>query len=184
MNIATVVAIVIAILAIAVAAWAVLERQKTLRLRKRFGPEYDRLSQAEGSSRQAETILENREKRVAKYHIRSLNSSQAERFAREWRTVQEHFVDDPSKAVAEADQLIDQAMQARGYPVDDFERQAADLSVDYPEVVEHYRAAHAIDIRDDHGLANTEDLRSAMRHYHALFEQVIGVKTVHHQEVH
>jgi hypothetical protein len=91
-------------------------------------------------------------------------------------------VDDPRKAVAEADQLIDEAMAARGYPISDFEAQAEDLSVDYPQVVAHYRAAHEIDLRQNREHADTEALRKAMRHYHALFEQVIGAEAVHYQE--
>jgi hypothetical protein len=82
--------------------------------------------------------------------------------------------------MAEADQLIDDAMKARGYPISDFEAQAADLSVDYPAVVEDYRAAHEIDLRQNKERAETEELRRAMQHYHMLFEQVIGADILHH----
>ena len=177
----TVVAIVVAVLAIAIAIWALLQWQKTRHLRTRFGPEYEREVRREGNTGKAENVLERREKRVAKYNIRKLTPPETDQFASEWRGVQEHFVDNPRQAVSEADRLIDAAMNARGYPVSDFEAQAADLSVDYPVVVEHYRAAHAIDIGRS---VNTEELRNAMRHYHELFDQIIGINSVHqHEEV-
>jgi hypothetical protein len=177
-----IVAIVIAILAIVLAVWAVFELRKIRRLKSKFGPEYDRVVQNEGDLRHAQTILENREKRVSRYHVRLLTPQEIERFAIEWRNVQEQFVDDPRMALSRADQLINEAMKARGYPISDFEAQAADLSVDYPAVVEHYRAAHAIDLRRSNGQVDTEELRKAMRHYHALFEKVIESGTSNHQE--
>jgi hypothetical protein len=177
-----IIAFAIAILAIVFAICALLEVRKTRRLRSKFGPEYDRAVQNEGGLRDAELALEQREKRVSKYKIRPLSPSETSHFAKEWRGVQEHFVDNPRKAVAEADQLIDEAMKSRGYPVIDFEAQASDLSVDYPMVVEHYRAAHEIDQNGER--ADTEWLRKAMQHYHVLFEQIIGADTpLHAQEV-
>jgi hypothetical protein len=119
-----IVALAIAILAIVLAIWALLEVQKTRRLRSKFGPEYDRAVQNEREPRDAEAILEQREKRVARYKIRPLSPRETSRFAEEWRVVQEHFVDNPRKAVTEADNLIDDAMKSRGYPVTDFEAQA------------------------------------------------------------
>jgi hypothetical protein len=167
-----VVALAIAILAIILAIWALMETQKTRHLRSRFGPEYDRAVRNERDLRDAEVALEQREKRVSKYKIRPLSPRETSHFAEEWRVVQEHFVDNPRKAVAEADRLIGDAMKSRGYPVTDFEAQANDLSVDYPMVVEHYRAAH--EIGENGGRADTEELRKAMQHYHVLFEEVIG----------
>ena len=164
--------LVIALLAIAFAVWALLEVRKTRRLRSKFGPEYDRAVQNERGLRDAQINLERREKRVSRYKIRPLSPRETSHFAHEWRVVQEHFVDNPRKAVAEADQLIDEAMKSRGYPVTDFEAQASDLSVDYPMVVEHYRAAHEIDQNGER--ADTEKLRKAMQHYHVLFGQIIG----------
>jgi hypothetical protein len=117
MSSATAILIVVVIVALAVAAWALIQRQKTRRLRGKYGPEYDRLAQQENSPRRAESILEEREKRVAKFQIRSLREDQRERFAAEWRTVQEKFVDDPRGAVSDADRLINEALKARGYPM-------------------------------------------------------------------
>jgi len=183
LTLIAVIALVISLVAIAFALWALMEVRKTRRLRLKFGPEYDRALQSERDARHAEANLEKREKRVSKYNIRLLNPGEKERFAERWRAVQERFVDNPRIAVAEADRLIDEAMKARGYPISDFEAQAADLSVDYPVVVEHYRAAHEIDLRQNGGRANTEDLRRAMQQYRALFEEVIGTDvTEHHQE--
>jgi hypothetical protein len=179
-NPITIVALVIAILAFAIAIWALFESQKTRRLRSKFGPEYDRAVQRERDPARAEALLEQREKRVSKYKIHPLSPRETERFESEWQMVQEHFVDSPRNAVGEAEHLIDEAMKTRGYPISDFEAQAADLSVDYPMVVEHYRAAHAIDIRQNRAPLNTEELRKAMRHYRVLFEQVIGARSIHH----
>ena len=181
----TVVLIVVVIIALLIAAWALLDRQKGRRLRAKYGPEYDRLAQQERSEHRATAILQQREKRVAKYQIRSLNEQERAGLAAEWRVVQEHFVDNPRGAVADADRLIDQALKARGYPVAEFEQQAADLSVQYPGVVDNYRKAHAIAIEDRSGSATTEQLRQAMQHYRSLFEDVLGTKVMHteHEEV-
>jgi hypothetical protein len=65
-------------------------------------------------------------------------------------------------------------MSTRGYPVSDFEQRAADISVDHPLVMENYRTAHAIAVRQTQGHANTEDLRQAMIHYRTLFEDLVG----------
>ena len=175
-------AMVIAIFAIALAVWTLLELRKVRHLKSKFGPEYDRLVRSERDPRDAQTILENREKRVLRYHILPLSPQEAERFAMKWRNVQEQFVDDPGRAVAQASQLIDDAMKDRGYPISDFEAQSADLSVDYPAVVEHYRSAHDITLRHAGGRVDTEELRYAMQHYHALFESVIGNGTPRHYE--
>jgi len=143
MDNGTAIAIIVAIAAILVATWLYLDRRKTRRLRSKFGPEYDRTVQTQPSARQAERVLQSREKRVAKFNIRPLSRDEMERFTERWRKIQERFVDDPSGAVQMADQLINEALSARGYPMSDFEQQAADLSVDYPIVVDHYRAGHA-----------------------------------------
>ena len=172
MSITMVILIVIAVLAIAVAAWAYMQREKTLKLRNKYGPEYERLAEHEHSARKAETILATREQRVAKFNIRLLKPEEVARFSSDWRLVQEHFVDDPRESVGQADRLINEALKARGYPMADFEQQAADLSVDHPQVVDNYRKAHAIAAQG--AAASTEDLRIAMQHYRSLFEDVLG----------
>ncbi|HEX5228732.1 MAG TPA: hypothetical protein VFW44_13525 [Bryobacteraceae bacterium] len=185
MSSTTAILIVIAIVALAVAAWALIERQKTRRLRGKFGPEYDRLTAEKGNVRNAEHILEQREKRVARFQLRPLSDNERARFASEWRLVQERFVDDPRSAVSQADRLINEALEARGYPMGEFEQRSADLSVQYPYVVENYRKAHRIAVDDRREAVSTEQLRQAMQYYRSLFEDVLEMKvtTVEHEEV-
>ena len=185
MNTATVIVVIIAIVAIAVALWLYLQKEKTRKLRTRFGPEYDRLvEQHHGNARRAEAVLEDRTKRVSKFPIRALSHEEKDRFASEWRRVQEHFVDDPRMAVSQADALVNQALKSRGYPMGDFDQRAADLSVEHPMVVDNYRAAHALAIKDQHGEATTEELRRAMQHYRNLFEHILDTHVTEYEEVH
>jgi hypothetical protein len=177
---------IILVLAIAVSVLVgilVFQRQKTEKLKSRFGPEYDRIVDKEGSPRRAEAVLDARQKRVDKFQLRPLSREECDRFADEWHTVQERFVDDPRRAIAEADHLINEALRSRGYPMADFEQQAADISVEHPGVVEDYRTAHEIALRDRKGYASTEDLRLAMQHYRSLFENVLDTKLVHREDV-
>jgi hypothetical protein len=173
MSTATFILLVIAILAIAFGTWMYLQRERTRKLRNRFGPEYDRALTEHGGARRAEAILEEREKRVSKMHIRSLSAQERERFSAEWKKVQEGFVDDPRLAISLADRLVGEALVARGYVLGEFEQRAADISVDHPEVCNNYRAAHEIALRDERGQANTEDLRKAMQYYRLLFEGIL-----------
>jgi FtsZ-interacting cell division protein ZipA len=167
-------AIVVAIV-IAAVAWTYSQRQRRVHLRERFGPEYDRAVHEAGAPAKAEAILEDRARRVERLKIRTLSQEQADSFAREWRQIQAQFVDDPNGAVAAADHLVAQVMAARGYPLDDFETRAADLSVDHPRVVENYRTARAIALRRERGEAETEELRQAVVNYRALFEDLLEV---------
>lgn len=175
--------IVVAIIAVLVIVWAVVRQQRTAKLRRRFGPEYLRAVHDHGAKR-AESLLAEREKRVEKFSIRDLTLEERERFVSEWRIVQSRFVDDPQGAVVAADLLVEQLMQARGYPMSDFEQRAADISVGHPHVVDSYRAAHQIALRQQQGIANTEDLRNAIIYYRALFDELLQTTpTVHKKEV-
>ena len=167
--------IILCVMAVVLAAatWAVRATQRSNRLRRRFGPEYDRAVEHEGGRHHAEKVLEMRAKRVEHLHIHALTEAERARFKDAWRGDQARFVDDPSSAVVEADRLVGEVMAARGYPIDDFEQRTADISVDYPQVVENYRAAHRIAVRRERGDVDTEDLRRAMRHYRALFEALL-----------
>lgn len=165
-------AVVIVAIAIA-AAWWYSTRRRSEQLRESFGPEYERAVAEHGDTREGEVELTNRQKRVAGFDIRPLPAEQREAFSNEWRAVQARFVDDPSGAVAEADKLVGLAMAARGYPTGDFDQRAADVSVDHPQVVAHYRAAHDIAARDAEGHASTEDLRQAIVDYRALFADLL-----------
>jgi len=142
-------------------------------LRTHFGPEYSRLAEERGALA-AERELEERERRATKFHIRPLSADQKRQFVARWQGVQEEFVDHPKASVAHADDLLGEAMATRGYPVQDFEQRAADLSVEHPVVVQHYHEAHAIALRHRDGRATTEDLRQAMLHYRALFDEVVS----------
>jgi hypothetical protein len=171
-----VIGIVIAVLVIAVGAWAIFRIQNSRRLRSRFGPEYDHLVHREGDRTRAEAELAQREKRVKKLNIRDLTKEERTRFAEAWRERQSMFVENPHNAVAEADVLVTEAMNARGYPTTNFETQLADVSVDHARVVENYREAHRI--AEMGPRATTEDLRQAMIYYRQLFEDFIGTRVV------
>ena len=169
--------VLVAILAIALVAVVVMlmRQRRSQQLREGFGPEYERTIAETGDRRAAENELAERRERRDKLEIRELDPDARDRYAERWRAAQRHFVDQPAAAVAEADRLVAEVMRERGYPVeDDFERRAADVSVDHPVVVENYRAAHAISMRSVHGEASTEDLRQALVHFRALFAELLG----------
>jgi hypothetical protein len=186
MNPTLIVIAVGVIVVIAVLGWLYLRkrRQTTAGLQQRFGSEYGRAVREHGSERKAEANLADREKRVDKLNIRDLEPSERERYSKQWASVQSRFVDSPKGAVAEADDLVSSLMKTRGYPVSDFDQRAADISVDHPRVVENYRSAHEIALRAGREEATTEDLRTAMIHYRALFEEFAqGPTTVNRREV-
>jgi hypothetical protein len=150
--------------------WAASRKRRTSHLREGFGPEYDRTVEEAGSRRRAESELKDREQRREELDIRPLAPGTRYRFASRWSSVQERFVDDPKAALRDAHALVIEVMRERGYPTDDFEQRAADVSVDHPEVVENYRSAHAITERDD---ADTEEQRQGLVHYRALFDELL-----------
>jgi len=170
---------IVAVLALlAVVAWFFGRRKQSYRLAQRFGPEYGHTVDALGSRSKAETELKTRESRVGGLHIVALTNTDAGRFSQAWGDLQARFVDNPKGVVIQADQLVRELMAKRGYPVADFERRAADISVDHPAVVENYRAAQAIALRDQQGQADTEALRKAVVHYRVLFDELLEVKGV------
>jgi hypothetical protein len=167
--------IVVAVAAVAVVgAIVAMSQNRTRRLRARFGPEYDRTLRSAGRRRDAETELEAREERRSQIDVRPLSAAAQVRYRERWQQVQAEFVDNPSAAVGEADALIQSVMSERGYPVDDFDQRAADISVDHPDVVENYRKAHRLAEANANGAGSTEDLRQAMRHYRFLFEELVS----------
>jgi hypothetical protein len=170
-NILIVLVVLLAVAAIAAIFW--YQKRRSVSLRKRFGPEYERTVNELGDHRRAEKELEEREKRVKSFKLRSLSPEQHRIFVERWRSVQGLFVDEPSRAVMEADHLLKEAMNARGYPVGNFEQRAADISVDHPRVVQNYRAANAIVQSNSRGEATTEDLRQVMVYYRELFEDLL-----------
>jgi hypothetical protein len=171
--------IVIALIIVVGMTLYVRERRKTTAgLRKRFGPEYDLAMLEHGSQHKAEAKLVDRETRVETLKIRELGATERERFLAEWHSVQSRFVDHPKGSVTEADELISSLMQARGYPVADFDQRAADLSVDHPRLVEFYRSAHGVTMRLAGDKASTEDLRTAMIQYRSLFDELVQGQTL------
>jgi hypothetical protein len=158
---------------LAVVAWQALARRRTGRLQQQFGPEYDRALDSAADKRQAEAELQAREERRQRLDIRPLAQSARVRYMEMWRVTQAQFVDDPRAAVATADSLIQSVMSDRGYPVEDFDQRAADVSVDHPQVVENYREGHRLAQASAGGDESTENLRLAMKHYRALFEELV-----------
>jgi hypothetical protein len=166
-------AVLIVVALIAVGAYLQHRKAKTLALRNRFGTEYDRAVLKDGSTKKAEAKLVDRKTRVGAFQIRDLGATERERFVTEWHTVQSRFVDHPKTAVTEADDLVNALLEARGYPQAGFEQRAADVSVTYPRVMENYRLAHAIAVRPDRVEATTEELRTAMIQYRAIFDELV-----------
>jgi hypothetical protein len=172
-----IVIVVVAVILIAAVIVALRKRRST-HLKQHFGSEYDRTLQEQGgASGRAEAVLADREARVHKFTIRDLPVSERNAFADEWAAVQRRFVDDPSMAVTEADRLVNRVMGARGYPMADFDQRAADISVNYPGVVQNYRSAREIVVRHGSGQASTEDLRQAMVYYRSLFDELLDSRT-------
>jgi hypothetical protein len=148
-------------------------RSRSESLREKFGSEYDHAVSNAGSRKRAEQDLVARTQEVERYDIRTLNAAEREKYRNAWQRVEQHFIERPTAAVVEADELVADIMRVQGYPMGDFEKHAAHLSVKHPRIVEHYRAGHRV-IEGAPGSASTEDLRQSMLHYRALFEQLVG----------
>jgi hypothetical protein len=169
-----IVGVTIAICAlIGTGVWIAVNKARSQRLREHFGPEYDHVVQRTHNRGQAEAELQRREDRVKRYRIVALSAQDRASYREAWAAVQNRFVDNPQDAVKEGHGLIFEVMDKRGYPVTNFEQAAADLSVDYPTVVSNYRAASAIAARNRTGEAGTEELRQALVHYRALFQELL-----------
>lgn len=182
MDLTVILVIVIAAVAI-LALWYFMQKKKSTDLKRRFGPEYDATVNQHKSRTRAESELEARVKRIDRFHIKPLPAGDRAQFIELWRSNQAHFVDNPGGAIDEADRLVCEVMKARGYPMSDFDRRAEDISVDHPQVVRNYRAAHEIAERHARGGANTEDLRRALVYYRDLFEELLEPQTTR-EEVH
>jgi hypothetical protein len=173
MDTGLLVAIVVVIVLLALLAFFAGRQRRSRKLQETFGPEYDRTVSETGDRRAAEAELLERTGRREGFDIVPLEPEARARYVEAWRNTQAQFVDEPAEATREADRLITSVMRDRGYPVDDFEQRAADLSVDHPQVVDDYRAAHAIAAANDRSEASTEDLRQALVHYRSLFEDLL-----------
>lgn len=180
MSTALMVVVVIAVLlAGAAIGYVVWQQTKSKRLRDRFGPEYDRTVEAHGDRAAAERELKERTQRHQELELHDLEPAERDRYAQEWTRVQEQFVDAPEDAVAAADRLVTTVMGDRGYPTEGFDDRVAHLSVEHGRTLDHYRNAHEISSRAGGGEASTEELRQAMVHYRALFEELLAVPVGH-----
>jgi FtsZ-interacting cell division protein ZipA len=168
-------AAVVAVALIAIGAW-LYRRKQSHKLQDHYGSEYTRTVTELGSRNKAESELRAREKRVERLELIPLAAPEAARFSDAWQALQGRFIDNPKGVVVQAEQLVRELMEKRGYPMGDFERRAGDISVDHPEVVANYRAAQAIAVLDQRGSADTEELRKAVVHYRALFDELLEVK--------
>jgi hypothetical protein len=164
-----------ALVVVALVVWQGMNKRRTRELQGRFGPEYDRTVESAESKREAEAELKARAERRDELEIQPLTSAARERYLAEWQRVQARFVDDPEGAVRDADMTIQSVMAERGYPMDDFEQRAADVSVDHPQVVENYRRGHRLARASALGDGTTEELRQAMQHYRLLFDELVDV---------
>jgi hypothetical protein len=169
--------VVIVVAAVIVAAGLVSSRKKTRRLKQHYGREYERLVSETGGQKAAEKELTARERKRDKLDIVPLTPAALSDFTTRWHQVQTGFVDNPATAVGVADRLVTEVMRERGYPVDDFDQRAADISVDHPQIVENYRAAHGIHLSQQDGDVSTEEQREAFVHYRALFEKLLETTT-------
>jgi len=163
-----------AVIAVGLLVAAMLAKRRSGQLRERFGPEYDRTLESSEDRRKAEAELAAREARRGEFDIRPLSPAARTRYLETWQVIQAQFVDDPRGAAGSADGLIQTVMMERGYPVEDFDQRAADLSVDHPDVVENYREGHRLAQPEQIDASSTEDLRQAMRHYRTLFDHLAG----------
>jgi len=167
---------VVVLALVGIGAWYFYQKKRSHTLQKHFGPEYERTVTELGSRAKGESELKAREKRVERLEILPLAPSEAARFSEAWQALQSRFVDNPKGVVVQAEQLVRELMVKRGYPMGDFAQRAGDISVDHPDVVANYRAAQAIAVRDQRGSADTEELRKAVVHYRALFDELLEVR--------
>ena len=170
------IALVVVLALVGIGAWHFYQKKRSHALQKQFGPEYERTVTELGSRAKGESELKAREKRVERLEILPLAASDGARFSEAWQALQGRFVDNPKGVVIQAEQLVRELMEKRGYPMGDFEQRAGDISVDHPDVVANYRAAQAIAVRDQQGSADTEDLRKAVVYYRALFDELLEIR--------
>ncbi|MGA2489794.1 MAG: hypothetical protein ABSF99_06350 [Anaerolineales bacterium] len=175
--------IIIAVVLVLVILGAILgsifaRRQRSKRYSDKYGPDYGHTVKTMGNEKKAQTEMDERQKHVETLNIRSLSLSERERYLAEWKAVQSKFIDQPGPATVEADHLIMEVMQLRNYPVSEFEQRAADISINYPELVSNYRLARAIAIKNERHQADTEELRQALVYYRSLFNELLITDTV------
>lgn len=171
-----IVAVLVVLIIGAILAPVFARRKRGQKLHAQFGTEYDRTVQTLGDEKKAQAALDERQKHVESLNIRPLTASERERYSADWTAVQAKFVDEPWQAIKDADRLIIEVMQLRGYPIADFEQRAADISVNYPDLVSNYRAAREIAAKNEQNQADTEEMRQAMIYYRSLFAELLGTE--------
>ena len=168
-----VVIVIVVVVAVGVVAAVLYRRRRSAQLRQRFGPEYERAVEKTNDRREAEKELRDREKRRSAFEVTPVTGRNAARYHREWADIRLRFVDQPAEAVGRADRLVVQIMRDSGYPVDDFEHRVDDISVDHPDVAQHYREAHLVAVDQAAGVADTEQLRQAVTSYGELVDSLL-----------
>ncbi len=176
----TFIIVVVAVLLVvgAISGLVFSRRQRSKRFQNKYGSEYNRTVKSAGNEKKAQAEMNERQKHVETLNIRPLSDDERKRYLADWTAVQAKFVDQPGQATVEADHLIMEVMQARAYPVSEFEQRAADISVNYPTLVSNYRAAREIAVKNEHHQANTEELRQALIYYRSLFDELLKTETV------
>ena len=172
-TVVVVVIIIVVVLAVGVAVAALYRHRRSAQLRQRFGPEYDRTLEETDDRGEAERELRERQRRRSEFEVTPVSGQDAARYREEWANIQHRFVDQPAEAVERADHLVVQIMRDTGYPVDDFEHRVDDISVDHPDVVQHYREAHAVAVAQAAGATDTEQLRRAVTSYRQLVDALL-----------
>lgn len=169
----TLIIVIVAVIALALLLWFFTQQRRSRKLHDRYGEEYERTVADLGKRDRAEANLLDREKRIKTLDIRPLTLAQRRDYESEWLGVKALFVDSPAEATLHGDRLLGKMMQARGYPMADFDRRYEDLTVENGEVARHYREGHMLAERQTRGEASTEDLRQALIHYEALFDELV-----------
>ena len=178
MNNNTIIILAIAAVVLFALLGMVLARRKKTEQHGQMKDEYDLTVKTMGGEKQAKAELNERQKHVDAMTLHALDDSNHERYSAEWAVIQSNFVDEPGQAMMDADRLAMEVLQARGYPVSDFDQRAADISINYPAIVTSYRAAHEISVKNDQKLADTEELRQAFLNYRSLFEELLKEKAI------
>ncbi|WP_232662276.1 hypothetical protein [Pseudonocardia sp. TRM90224] len=174
MNATVLIIVIVLVVLVAAAAFVLMRRRRSSQLQEQFGPEYERSVEETGDRRAAENQLAERRKRHSQLDVRELRPEERERYAASWDQVQRGFVDDPRTALHDADRLVVEVMRTRGYPVDDFDRRAEDISVEHPDVVQHYRDASRVRTASESGEIDTEQQRQAVTSYRSLVHALLG----------
>jgi len=165
------------VVSLAFGAWAADRRRRSVELRSEFGPEYGRAVEAR-EQKGGEDELRARKNRVRRLVLRPLGEDDRRRLNAEWRNTEAKFIDSPNEAVRGADALVEEVLRLRGFPSADFDQQPADISVDHPFAVEHFRAARQVWRNGDRSPeVDTEGLRQAMRHYHLVLAELVSAST-------